>query len=84
MECGLTKIPKLNLACEQILRLAESNRDLITYAANKPIKGYVTDLNEVLIMTHSGGYLRIGIGSIPSLIEELQYIQEDVERRRRD
>lgn len=84
MDIGLRQLPTLNLATEQILRKAESRNDLVTYPSIMSGIGYVTDLQEITVVSHRGGYLRLPVGVLREVIKEMDYICEDVERRRRD
>lgn len=84
MDTGLRKLPSFKLATEQILRLAESRHDLITYPSTLSDIGYITDLHEVTIISRKGGYLRLPIGVFNEVLPELEYILEDAERRSRD
>lgn len=84
MSRGLKRIPKIKLSIEDILRRAESTNDLVTYASDLSGVGYVTDLSEVLIVTRCGGYLRLPIEIVTDIMQELEYVSEDAERRRRD
>lgn len=84
MDTGLRQLPPLKLATEQILRLAESRSDLVTYPSIMSDIGYITDLQEITIISRKGGYLRLPIGVFQEVMKELDYICEDAERRSRD
>ena len=80
----LNKIPPLKLNLENILKTADGIRELISYDSIISGCGYVTDLKEALIVTRGRGYLRIRKDEIPNLIEELTFLEGDIERRSRD
>ena len=84
MDTGLRIIPRLRLATEQILIRAESRTDLITYPSLIKSTGYITDMEDVLVITRNSGYLRIKAGDLKDMLPELEYICEDIERRSRD
>lgn len=84
MDAGLRQLPRLKLATEQILRKAESRSDLVTYPSAMSGIGYITDMQEIVIISRRGGYLRLSIGVLREVIKELDYICEDAERRSRD
>lgn len=77
-------LPRLRIDTAQVLQRAEAQRDLVTYPSAIRGVGYITDGTEVMAITSSGGYLRISAEKLIDLIEELQYINEDTERRKRD
>lgn len=78
------EVPKIKLAIEQILRRAEGKKDLITYPSVIKKTGYITDLQDVMIITRDRGYLRVDAKDLKMLVQELEWINEDVERRGRD
>lgn len=80
----LKKIPKMELDTSGILDRADSQRDLVTYPSEMNGIGYVTDCYDALVVTTKGGYLRISALLIPRLIEELEWIAEDIDRRKRN
>lgn len=77
------KIPRLRLRISALLYKAEQNNDLITYESSIPSLAYITDGQEILIVTNRRGYLRIQGDRIKQLTEELKAIREDNERFRR-
>lgn len=84
MSTGLKELPKFKLAIEHILRKSEGRRNLITYPSLIPKTGYITNMEDLLIITRDGGYLRIPITELNNLLGEIEWIYEDVERRKRD
>lgn len=84
MATGLRIIPRFSLQIEQMLRRAESRGDLVTYPSLIKGAGYVTDLEDILIITKRGGYLRLPASTLKDLLQEIEYINEDIERRKRD
>lgn len=84
MSTGLKELPKFKLAIEHILRKAEGRRNLITYPSLIKKTGYITNLEDVLIISRDGGYLRLNANDLKCLMQELEWIYEDIERRRRD
>ena len=77
-------LPRLKLDTAQILNKADSRRDLVTMPSSMAGVGYVTDGIDALVITTQGGYLRINAKKLPELIEELQWLGEEIERRSRD
>ena len=73
------KIPKIKLNREQIARSAEA-LGAVVYASSLPGAYLIRDDEEVIIITHSNGYLRLRKANIEDLIEELANIQEDMNR----
>jgi len=79
----LTRIPLLHLNVEQILNTADSIDDAITFSLDLPGWGAVMDKNKMLLLTASSGYLVIKKTHLKKLIEELEWLQEEAERRQR-
>lgn len=73
------KIPKIKLNREQIARNAEAI-GAVVYASSLPRAYLIRDDEEVIIITHNNGYLRLREADIDNLIEELANIQEDMKR----
>ena len=84
MQNELKVLPKLRLAVNQILKRADIKRDLITFPSLISETGYITDLQDIMIVTQNRGYLRIKKGDLETMLQELEWIREDVERRERD
>ena len=80
----LTRLPRLAIDTETILRKAEGMKDLVTFDSDIKTAGYVTDGIDVIVITRRGGYLMLDEKDIDSLILELAYIREDMERRKRN
>ena len=80
----LTKLPRMVIDTECILRKAEGMKDLVTFDSDIKTAGYVTDGVDIVVITRRGGYLRLDEEDIDSLIIELAYIREDMERRKRN
>lgn len=78
------RIPRFRLDVGEIMRTADGNRDLIGIDSELRGYGYVTDLEDALVVTQTDGYLRIRKDRLGTLIEELQWLNEDIERRSRD
>ena len=80
----LTKIPRLFLNTEQILRTAETTKAFITYPSDLKMTGYVSDGDRVAVITGDNGYLHIDKEEGAVILKELAYIFEDMDRRDRD
>lgn len=80
----LSSIPRLHLNLENIMRKADANRDLVSFPSIKTGWSYVTDEEDALILTTKSGYLRIHEQDLGTLIQELEWIKEEMERRSRD
>lgn len=78
------KIPRLNLNLEEIMEKADANKDLVSFPSSHKGWGFVTDGIDALVVTRTSGYLRIKEKDIETLIEELSWIKEEMERRGRD
>lgn len=81
---ALKELLRISLDTEQILRKAEGKRDLVTFPSTMRGVGYVTDKQELLILSSTGGYLRISEAMLPKFIEELRWMNEEIDRRKRD
>lgn len=84
MSRGLRTLPRLHIETEQIMRKVDGNRDLVGFPSMMKGVGYATDGRDALIITSHGGYLRIGAENLKSFIKEMQWIDEEIERRSRD
>ena len=73
---------KLNVC--QLLRYADNNKDLTTFDSDLRGTGYVIEKARALVITGTKGWLLIDAEELPLLIEELGYINEELERRSRD
>lgn len=80
----LTKLPRMVIDTECILRKAEGIKELVTYDSDIYTAGYITDGIDIIVITRRGGYLRLNEEDIDSLILELAYILEDIKRRKRN
>lgn len=78
------KIYRQTLNVQQLLRYADNHKDLITFDSDLPATGYVIEKARALVITGRNGYLLISAEDLPLLIEELGYINEELERRSRD
>ena len=78
------KILRQKLDVEQLLRYADNNRELTTFGSDLRGAGYVIEKERALVITGTKGWLLIDAEDLPLLIEELGYINEELERRRRD
>ena len=79
---ALNKLPKFKLDMQNLLLAADSEPDVLTYSSDIRGMTYAADTDSILILTVSNGYLRVRGKDINSMIEELQYIAEDMKRRR--
>ena len=77
-------IPKIYLDLEELMRYVDNNKDLVGFPSMLKGVAYATDGKDALILTRRKGYLRIDANELKTLIEELQWIDEDIERRSRD
>ena len=84
MQGELKVLPKLRVAVDQILVRADAKRDLVTFPSSLSGTGYITDLQDILIVTRRRGYLRIKKSDLEAMLQELEWIGEEVERRGRD
>lgn len=78
------KIIRQKLNVQQLLRYADNNKDLTTFDSDLRATGYIIERARALILTGQNGYLLIDAEDLPLLIEELGYINEELERRSRD
>lgn len=78
------KIIRQKLNVQQLLRYADNNKDLTTFDSDLRPTGYVIERARALVVTGSKGWLLIDAEDLPLLIEELGYINEELERRSRD
>lgn len=67
---------------ELLLAQADRKNFLYTYSSDLRGVGYVTDGEEILIITTNGGYLRIETKDLKTMLEELECVIEDNERFR--
>lgn len=77
-------IPTIHLDLEELMRYVDNNKDLVGFPSMLKGVAYATDGIDALILTRRKGYLRIDASELKTLIEELQWIDEDIERRSRD
>lgn len=80
----LRHLPRLNIAVGEIMRKVDANRDLVGFPSLIRGIAYATDGKDALIISSSGGYLRIDAEHLPTLTAELVWISEEIERRNRD
>lgn len=78
------KIIRQKLNVQQLLRYADNHKDLTTFDSDLQATGYVIERARAFVVTSQNGYLLIDAEDLPLLIEELGYINEELERRRRD
>ena len=81
---GIRKLPRLRIETEQIMKRVDANKDLIGFSSNLSGVGYATDGRDALVITSHGGYLRISAENLKTFIKEMQWIDEEIERRSRD
>lgn len=74
----------MSLNLEEIMKKADANKDLVSFPSSHKGWGFVTDGIDALIVTRSSGYLRIREEDLDTLIYELAWIKEEMERRGRD
>lgn len=80
----LTKIPRLRLDNYAIMRNVDGCRDLVGYPSILNGIDYATDGTDLLILSTTGGYLRMNAKLLKTFITELQWLEDDIERRSRD
>lgn len=80
----LAKLPRLYLDNEKIMRYVDAHRDLIGYPSTLTGIDYVTDGQDLIIISRRGGYLRVNSNLLITIIDELKWMAEDIERRSRD
>lgn len=80
----LSKLPKLWIDNEIVMRYVDGCRDLVGFPSVLSGIDYATDGQDVLILSVRGGYLRINAQALKTLLKELEWIDEEVERRSRD
>lgn len=80
----MRQLPRLHLEVEQIMRKVDGNKDLVGFPSVMNGVGYATDGRDALVITSHGGYLRISSRNLKALIGELEWIDEEIERRSRD
>lgn len=78
----LNKLPHFRLHIDGILLRADEEPEVTTYTSSIKSLGYAADADSILILTGSNGYLRIRGKDINAMIQELQYIAEDMKRRK--
>lgn len=78
------KIYRQKLNVQQLLRYADNHKELTTFDSDLQGTGYVIEKARALVVTGQKGYLLIDAQDLPLLIEELGYINEELERRSRD
>lgn len=78
------KIIRQKLNVQQLLRYADNHKDLTTFDSDLQATGYVIEKARALVVIGQNGYLLIDAEDLPLLIEELGYINEELERRSRD
>ena len=81
---GIRELPRLHIETEQIMKKVDGKRDLVGFPSSLNGVGYATDGRDALIITSHGGYLRIGAENLKTFIKEMQWIDEEIERRSRD
>ncbi len=77
------KIPRLSLRLNSLLDKAECFEGLYTYSSDLEHTAFITDGEDILIITSKSGYLRLPGYQVDKLAEELKYIKEDNERFRK-
>ena len=75
------KLPTIKINLEQMLLLADKQDGVLTYHSDIPQLGYAASTESVLIITKRLGYIGIHEEDIETLISELTYIKEDMQRR---
>lgn len=73
-------LPHMKINLDQILLLADKQDGVMTYASEIEHLGYAANTESVLVLTRNKGYIGIGKEDIETLISELTYIKEDMER----
>ena len=78
------KLPKLKIDKEEVMRLAEGIKGMYTYPSDIRGTGFITDNCRIVVVTTRKGYLVIDEEDVHTFMDELSYIVEENERRRRD
>lgn len=76
---SLDKIPKFSLSLERIMVAADRNINLLTVDSENSNYKYISDKDEIMIISKYDGYLRIPLGEVKDLISELNDVIENVE-----
>lgn len=76
-------LPRLNIDLQQLLLFADFKDNLTTYESGIRGTGYIADEKGVIIASCTHGYYMINGDEIDTLIEELAWIREEIERRNR-
>lgn len=80
----MSKLPRLWLDNSIIMRYVDGCRDLVGFPSELSGIDYATDGRDVLIISSRGGYLRINAQVLKKFTKELEWLDEEVERRSRD
>lgn len=78
-----TKLPRLNLRLESIMHSADQNQDLYTVDSENAEFKFIADENDILIMSHKNGYIRVPLEDVEELAHEVAEVAEVVRLWRR-
>lgn len=78
-----TKLPRLNLRLESIMTSADKKKDLFTVDSENIDYKFIADSEDILIMSHKDGYLRVPLEEVEDLAHEVSEVAEVVRLWRR-
>ncbi len=78
-----TKLPRFNLRMESIMQSADQKNDLYTVDSDNVAYKFIADENDILIMSHKNGYLRVPLEEVEDLAQEVTEVAEVVRVWRR-
>lgn len=73
-----TKLPRFNLRLETIMHSADQKQDLYTVDSENAKYKFIADENDILILSHKSGYLRVPLEEIEELAHEAAEVAEVV------
>lgn len=73
-----TKLPRFNLRAESILKSADQKKDLYTVDSDNCEYKFIADSEDILIISHKNGYLRVPLEEIEDLAHEVAEVAEEV------
>lgn len=76
-------LPRLNIDLQQLLLFADCKDNLTTYESRIRGTAYIADEKGAVIASCTHGYYMLDAGDIDTLIEELSWIHDEIERRNR-
>lgn len=78
-----TKLPRFNLRLESIMHSADQKQDLYTVDSENAEFKFIADKNDILIMSHKNGYIRVPLEDVEELAHEVAEVAEVVRVWRR-